>query len=337
MEPTPSPTAISTVFDSTILFLANEVHPTGVSFLWIVSPPDGEFWTFHPDQENATIESPSWSPDKRWIAYVLAKPDSFDVRLLDTETRTSHTLLTGLVRTGEGNQATYLRIFGWSSDSKWLAFSHPLTETNTTYLLQVFDGTLLEVIPPAPNLYGFTWTHDASGRFAYWRWVDGVDLHLFIGSLAETSAYVRADTPATVRYFESLQWHPNEDKILAVTARRTDLSDQLWAFDVTAQEWYLLMDIPVEFGCWSPDGTRLAVFAEETLSLFDAESLDMLREIRVEEKVFGMSWANEDTVALCGAENVLIVPIDGTQPMYWAIDPHGELYDKMKYVAYIEW
>ena len=211
------------------------------------------FWLVNPDGTNKRrifpykLQTPAWSPDGQWIAFVAGAQIlkmRFTGATFDTTTVTQLTF--------EGRNF----FPAWSPDGQWIAYD------NTTC------GSAFE--PPPPNSCGVLIMRNdgtsrrfvARGRYPHWL-VDGSSL-LYVGLRAEIFRVMVSDTSQVVRLtsFNQIDPYARDNHYPRYSPDGTKIafwsSGDLWMMDTSGSNLRQLTThgVDLTFG-WSPTGNKI--------------------------------------------------------------------------------
>ena len=206
---------------------------------------------FEPYLDGRSIQDLAYSPDGKSMAYVTVPEGQLWRSRLDGSER--------LQLSPEGMSTALPR---WSPDGKQIVFSGSSSNTNWIAYLISSDGTgLRELIPGAKSGYDPTWSADGKSIVLT---LNATDKHAPIQvRLGIVIVDVESGKISPLPYAEHLfspRWSPDGRYIAALT----DDSLKLMLFDVAAQRWQELANMPIGYPSWSHDGQY--IYFDTTLS-----------------------------------------------------------------------
>lgn len=215
------------------------------------------FWLINPDGTNMrrifpyTLQTPAWSPDGEWIAFV-AGVQIFKMRFTGTTFDT-----TTLVQlTTEGRNF----FPAWSPDGQWIVYNKSICEgLNTCGIwLMTSSGTNHRFLAAYGN---FPSWHPSGTRIVYWTVAVTQGGQTIGDSLWTYNINANAKTILTFiggqnRDSRHAKYSPDGSKIGFYS------SNNLWLMDTTGtnQQQLTTQGVDVSFGLpfsWSPDGTKI--------------------------------------------------------------------------------
>jgi Tol biopolymer transport system component len=213
--------------------LAYVAQRSGARNIWLVTA-DGtsDLQLTNNRDANMLPESPLWSADGKWIAYI-AKPNqiagqvTYDVWQVNVETKESKLIL---------HSDTHLRLLGWSESAKGLLLASTkgkafdaLTAVDF-FEVSLADGAL-RTIATEPSTYRYN-IHLSPDRhtIAYVAHRDGNDNIWTIALSGGTARMITANRDPRM-YFSSLAWSPDNGTIFFGKQSRYSLLSMITNFN----------------------------------------------------------------------------------------------------------
>lgn len=275
---------------------------------------------FQMSVEGTSYESPEFSPDGQWLAYVEKTDGRSNLRLVRTDNWEDDHPLTEPFKLGYTLQNLF-----WSFDSQWIAFEEYNwgARYGTTYIVNIVTGEVKAVGEAIGN--AFAWSPSERSQFAF---------AIGEGPSSWGGIYLaNTDTPQDGTLLEGTQeafdegsnpfflnWHP-QDPLLVMCIDKlpeTGLSSrtELWLFEFSSNEW-MLIDTFGKYDCagidWSPDGQTLAVFSSISIRFYESPDWQVSRSFSafrtLTEMTEGSPWSGNWV-----SDSVFVFSLAGLQP-----------------------
>jgi len=143
---------------------------------------------------NPFIEDLSWSPDRRWFAYVVRSNNNHSLHLWDAHTDQLHTLDT---------ITKPILVVGWSQDSQYLIYSHSVSSPLRTVSLTTLESTQETDIT---YYRGQVIWNGINDDFIFTAWIDDPARYEIFHSLGDTD-YERL-TDSEGHKWDIIWWNP---------------------------------------------------------------------------------------------------------------------------------
>ncbi|MCE2403896.1 MAG: PD40 domain-containing protein [Dehalococcoidia bacterium] len=187
-----------------------------------------------------------WSPDGSRIAFISDRSGQPEVYVIGADGSK-----TGITRITSGEFAE-LRLDGWSSDGRWLAFVPNTSEEGPGIMIRNPDGVNLMRLTSFQD-YDARWSPD-NRKIVYTSERDGnQEIYVMNSDGSSQTRLTHNDSPD-----HSPSWSPDGLKIAFVSERDGNQEIYVMKADGAGVTRYTANDAVDESPVWSPDGKKLA-------------------------------------------------------------------------------
>jgi Tol biopolymer transport system component len=315
--PSPTPTPVPALTGSgggVIAFTAISASNERISEIDLVNADGSGLQSLPNSGGSASGWAPAWSPDGRWIAYIVHQSDNnWPMYIIGSDGNNRQQLLTG----------DLYHFPSWSPDGTQLACSRNgnlwimdvAVEGNTITIadqrqltfLDRQDASVPSWSPDGRQIVFASMLGDARGTADYFDPnsaeiyivnADGTDLHKLTDDAVSDSAP---------------DWSPDGSQIVFASARDGDY--EIYVMDADGRNIRPLTDDPASDGspAWSPDGTQI-VFASDRdgnneIYVMNADGSDQVRLTNTPLQEFMPAWRPETTLSISAGGLTAIVPL----------------------------
>jgi Tol biopolymer transport system component len=210
-----------------------------------------------------------WSPDGSRIAFVSERLGRPDVYVIDADGSK-----TGITRITSGDSVV-LRLDGWSSDGRWLAFVPDTNGESPGIMARNPDGVNLMRLTSFQD-YGARWSPDNS-KIVFTSERDGnQEIYVMNSDGSSQTRLTHNDSPD---YTPS--WSPDGLKLAFVSERDGNPEVYVMKADGAGVSRYTANEVVDESPVWSPDGKRLAfvsyIYSTGEIFVMEIESRNQTR------------------------------------------------------------
>ena len=272
-----------------------------------------------------------WSPSRDFLAFARHDTDTAEsyIEILAIENKESLLLETAKPQNPEEqSDAPGLFLYGWSSNSEWLAYSYLYDSVaKDLYLINRLTGENIRLALTNP-VFWFEWSsHNL--KFAFTD-----DQSVYTGSLS---------SPTTLTEFRHenelglVRWYPESNILLINGGTNVSVEgfNQLWQLDLDTEEWQSVGSYSgiYDFAV-NQDEEIIALYTynltsrRSQLVIINSNTLQSMDQLSLPSvSLFDLlGWLDNETMAMSSGDNMYVVSIVEPTGGQWVLVPNNPLH-----------
>lgn len=281
--------------------------------------------------ENEVFNSPLWSPQGDWLAFVQS--DSA-IGLYHASDGAFEALELAPANPPAGQESEVgILLGGWSYDGNWLAYKYvyePLFD-GESYLLNRQTGRSYPLSFPT-ELWWLKWSPRTTQIAGYTM----ESVYIAEASAADNASDMETSVHYQHPYFyiDSIVWHPDDNGLLVSTRSKHNLPpiNYLYYLDLDSGEWTSIGKYPTGTSivamAYSPNLTEIAISArdyatyENRLNIIAAQSFETVTQLDLPTgpRFYQIEWLTADTLVLSTGDNLYVLPVSKPEQAHWLLE-----------------